>query len=148
MTLTVFQIRRSNDSLSSFPRLVPHAPRPCQDGIITGTVPISISVRGLSTQYTRGHRSNSFCAQDLTELVELRARQRTFDGAYSRTAMSTLGFAITVIRLFDRRFFHSKLPFAFSTVREPQISYSWSHIYNFVRLSVLSELSATSPLAA
>jgi hypothetical protein len=37
----------------------------------------------------------------------LRARQRTFDGAYSRTALGNLGYALTVLRIFDRRFYHS-----------------------------------------
>ncbi|KAI1790523.1 hypothetical protein LXA43DRAFT_890811 [Ganoderma leucocontextum] len=52
-----------------------------------------------------GHRSNSFYADDVNELVEIRARQRTFDGAYSRSAMGNLGYALTVLRLFDRRFY-------------------------------------------
>ncbi|EJF60169.1 hypothetical protein BD309DRAFT_973852 [Dichomitus squalens] len=52
-----------------------------------------------------GHRSKSFYASDVNELVELRARQRTFDGAYSRTAMGNLGYALTILRLFDRRFY-------------------------------------------
>ncbi|KAF8192782.1 hypothetical protein K438DRAFT_1906845 [Mycena galopus ATCC 62051] len=60
----------------------------------------------------RGHRANSFQAADLTELVELRARQRTFHGAYSRTALSNLGFSLTILRLFDPRFHRIGLLFA------------------------------------
>ncbi|KAF8549835.1 hypothetical protein OG21DRAFT_1469509 [Imleria badia] len=53
----------------------------------------------------RGHRANSFLPIDLNELTELRARHRTFDGAYRRTALANLGYAITVLRLFDASFF-------------------------------------------
>ncbi|KAI6002231.1 hypothetical protein F5J12DRAFT_224405 [Pisolithus orientalis] len=53
----------------------------------------------------RGHRASSFSAIDLIELNELRARQRTFDGAYRRTALACLGYALTVLRLFDVRFY-------------------------------------------
>ncbi|KAL1746597.1 hypothetical protein HDZ31DRAFT_81085 [Schizophyllum fasciatum] len=52
----------------------------------------------------RGHRSYSFTASDVNELVELRARQRTFHGAYSRTALANLGYSLTILRLFDDRF--------------------------------------------
>ncbi|OJT03236.1 hypothetical protein TRAPUB_6171 [Trametes pubescens] len=38
-------------------------------------------------------------------IVELRARSRTFDGAYGRSAISNLGYALTILRLFDKRFF-------------------------------------------
>ncbi|KAH8835499.1 hypothetical protein DL96DRAFT_1574479 [Flagelloscypha sp. PMI_526] len=60
----------------------------------------------------RGHRQDSFVAHDVNELVELRARQRTFYGAYSRTALSNLGYALTILRLFDRRFYKIGLLFA------------------------------------
>ncbi|KAJ7858654.1 hypothetical protein B0H14DRAFT_3447120 [Mycena olivaceomarginata] len=64
------------------------------------------------THRYRGHRAESFQAADLTELVELRARQRTFHGAYSRTALSNLGFSLTILRLFDPRFHRIGLLFA------------------------------------
>lgn len=57
----------------------------------------------------RGHRANSFYAIDDAELVEIRARQRTFDGAAFRTAMGNLSYAIVVLKLFDQRFYRSKL---------------------------------------
>ncbi|KAJ6492939.1 hypothetical protein C8R47DRAFT_1120521 [Mycena vitilis] len=60
----------------------------------------------------RGHRANSFQAADLTELVEVRARQRTFHGAYGRTALSNLGYSLTILRLFDPRFYRIGLLFA------------------------------------
>ncbi|KAF9450756.1 hypothetical protein P691DRAFT_809593 [Macrolepiota fuliginosa MF-IS2] len=61
----------------------------------------------------RGHRRASFVASDLNELVEIRARQRTFHGAYSRTALGSLGYALTILRLFDTRFRKVGLLFAF-----------------------------------
>ena len=61
---------------------------------------------------TRGHRTSSFSAVDLMELTELRARQRTFEGAYRRTALANLGYALTVLRLFDVRFYKSKAHWA------------------------------------
>ncbi|KAJ7607337.1 hypothetical protein FB45DRAFT_806856 [Roridomyces roridus] len=59
-----------------------------------------------------GHRAASFRASDLNELVEIRARQRTFHGAYSRTALSNLGYSLTILRLFDTRFHTIGLLFA------------------------------------
>ena len=47
-------------------------------------------------------------AVDVHELVELRARQRTFHGAYSRTALGGLGYGLIILRLFDRRFYRSE----------------------------------------
>ncbi|KAK0457124.1 uncharacterized protein EV420DRAFT_1621180 [Desarmillaria tabescens] len=60
----------------------------------------------------RGHRARSFHTTDMSELVELRARQRTFHGAYSRSAMGNLGYALTILRLFDHRFYKVGLLFA------------------------------------
>ncbi|KAK0477137.1 hypothetical protein IW261DRAFT_1401400 [Armillaria novae-zelandiae] len=60
----------------------------------------------------RGHRAGSFHTTDMSELVELRARQRTFHGAYSRSAMGNLGYALTILRLFDHRFYKVGLLFA------------------------------------
>ena len=44
-----------------------------------------------------------------TVVVEIRARQRTFDGAYGRSALGSMGYALTVLRLFDKRFYNSEL---------------------------------------
>lgn len=41
-------------------------------------------------------------------VVELRARQRTFDGAYTRGALANLGYSLTILRLFDKRFANSQ----------------------------------------
>lgn len=61
----------------------------------------------------RGHRAQSFTPIDLTELVEIRARQRTFEGAYARTALGNLGYSLTVLKLFDRRFYRSMTLYTF-----------------------------------
>uniref|UniRef100_U9SWZ0 DUF202 domain-containing protein n=1 Tax=Rhizophagus irregularis (strain DAOM 181602 / DAOM 197198 / MUCL 43194) TaxID=747089 RepID=U9SWZ0_RHIID len=39
------------------------------------------------------------------EIVELRARQRTFEGAYGRTCLSSFGFALIILRIFDEDFY-------------------------------------------
>ncbi|KAF5326490.1 hypothetical protein D9611_000775 [Ephemerocybe angulata] len=69
-------------------------------------------IRHRETHTYRGHRRNSFVASDINELVELRARQRTFHGAYSRTALGALGYALTILRLFDKAFHRIGLLFA------------------------------------
>jgi len=60
----------------------------------------------------RGHRRHSFVASDINELQELRARQRTFHGAYNRTALGSLGYSLAILRLFDSRFHRIGLLFA------------------------------------
>ncbi|KAG7087731.1 hypothetical protein E1B28_013677 [Marasmius oreades] len=60
-----------------------------------------------------GHRADSLIVpSDLALLVELRARHRTFQGAYARTALGNLGYALTILRLFDTRFYRIGLIFA------------------------------------
>ncbi|KAF9074390.1 hypothetical protein BDP27DRAFT_1317001 [Rhodocollybia butyracea] len=59
----------------------------------------------------RGHRADSFVASDVNELVEIRARQRTFYGAYFRTGLGNLGYSLTILRLFDSRFYRIGLLF-------------------------------------
>ncbi|PWN91686.1 hypothetical protein FA10DRAFT_300277 [Acaromyces ingoldii] len=39
------------------------------------------------------------------ELTDLRAVQRTFDGAYARTALAQLSYAVVILRLFDTSFY-------------------------------------------
>lgn len=70
--------------------------------------PYEAGITLLTIVNTRGHRANSFRAGDINELVEIRARQRTFHGAYSRTALGILGSSLTILRLFDRRFYRSE----------------------------------------
>ncbi|BGP51477.1 hypothetical protein JCM10450v2_007419 [Rhodotorula kratochvilovae] len=51
-----------------------------------------------------GHRRKSWVVEDADELVELRARSRTFDGAYTRTALGNLGYALVVLKIFTAEF--------------------------------------------
>lgn len=51
-----------------------------------------------------GHRRSSFIQEDADELVELRARQRTFDGAYVRTALGNFGYALIILKVFSTEF--------------------------------------------
>ena len=50
------------------------------------------------------HRARSI---DLTndELVEIRAAQRTFEGAYVRTSLSQFSFALVVLKIFTSEFY-------------------------------------------
>lgn len=52
----------------------------------------------------RLHRARSI---DLTndELVEIRAAQRTFEGAYVRTSLSQFSFALVVLKIFTSEFY-------------------------------------------
>ncbi|KAF8982932.1 hypothetical protein BGZ46_000347 [Entomortierella lignicola] len=52
----------------------------------------------------RGHRAKSLNITE-AELVEVRARERTFDGAYWRTAMKAFSMGMVVIRLFTPAFY-------------------------------------------
>ncbi|GAA5827565.1 hypothetical protein JCM5353_001618 [Sporobolomyces roseus] len=52
----------------------------------------------------RGHRRASFIEDDVDELIELRARQRTFGGAYERSALGNLGYALLVLKIFNPDF--------------------------------------------
>ncbi|THV03498.1 hypothetical protein K435DRAFT_827086 [Dendrothele bispora CBS 962.96] len=71
------------------------------------------STRSLLTRLRRGrHRADSYFPTDVNELIEIRARQRTFHGAYLRTALGNLGYALTILRLFNRRFYRIGLLFA------------------------------------
>ncbi|KAF8542676.1 hypothetical protein BDD12DRAFT_728224, partial [Trichophaea hybrida] len=61
--------------------------------------------RNASIRYRfRGHRARSV---ELTqsELVEIRAAQRTFEGAYTRTALSQFSFALVVLKIFTHEFY-------------------------------------------
>ncbi|BDD58066.1 hypothetical protein MPDQ_005315 [Monascus purpureus] len=52
----------------------------------------------------RMHRARSV-ALTAEEMVEVRAAQRTFEGAYVRTALSQFSFALIVLRIFTREFY-------------------------------------------
>ncbi|KAG1873459.1 hypothetical protein C8R48DRAFT_694618 [Suillus tomentosus] len=82
----------------------------------------------------RGHRADSYKPIDVLELSELRARNRTFNGAYRRTAIAALGYALTALRLFDSRFLRigivyvvlSILLFALGYIRARQSQHDFS----------------------
>ena len=46
------------------------------------------------------------------ELVEIRAAQRTFEGAYVRTALSQFSFALVVLKIFTAEFYSIGVLFA------------------------------------
>ncbi|MCJ1241336.1 hypothetical protein MMC14_009340 [Varicellaria rhodocarpa] len=54
--------------------------------------------------HLRLHRARSVVLTD-EELVEVRAAQRTFEGAYIRTALSQFSFALVVLKIFTSEFY-------------------------------------------
>ncbi|CAK7262723.1 hypothetical protein SEPCBS57363_000188 [Sporothrix epigloea] len=52
----------------------------------------------------RMHRARSLILT-AEELVEIRAAQRTFEGAYMRTALSQFSFALVVLKIFTAEFY-------------------------------------------
>lgn len=62
----------------------------------------------------RLHRARSVVLSP-SELVEIRAAQRTFEGAYIRTSLSQFSFALIVLKIFTSEFYsigmyHSRTP--------------------------------------
>lgn len=45
------------------------------------------------------------------ELVEIRASQRTFSGAYWRTAISSFSFSLVILKIFTREFYRVGIVF-------------------------------------
>ncbi|KAG8699769.1 hypothetical protein FRC12_017797 [Ceratobasidium sp. 428] len=70
-------------------------------------------------------------------MVELRARGRTFYGAYARTALGNLGYSAVVLRLFDKRFYRiglmyiilAVLLFLISVIRRRHSRHDFSDYY-------------------
>ncbi|MCJ1225818.1 hypothetical protein MMC12_002467 [Toensbergia leucococca] len=52
----------------------------------------------------RTHRARSVVLTN-DELVEIRAAQRTFEGAYIRTSLSQFSFALVVLKIFTAEFY-------------------------------------------
>ncbi|KAK7924488.1 hypothetical protein PG985_006542 [Apiospora marii] len=50
------------------------------------------------------HRARSVILTN-DELVEIRAAQRTFEGAYMRTALSQFSFALIILKIFTSEFY-------------------------------------------
>ncbi|PWY97620.1 hypothetical protein BCV70DRAFT_48308 [Testicularia cyperi] len=59
---------------------------------------------------------HSYIKLNERDLVDYRAIQRTFDGAYARTAMGQLCYAIVILRLFQDRFFYVGMVYAILAV--------------------------------
>lgn len=60
--------------------------------------------RAADRYHLRLHRARSV-ALTSDEIVEVRAAQRTFEGAYVRTALSQFSFALVVLKIFSREFY-------------------------------------------
>ncbi|KAK4461862.1 hypothetical protein QBC42DRAFT_226357 [Cladorrhinum samala] len=54
--------------------------------------------------HMRLHRARSVVLTS-QELVEIRAAQRTFEGAYMRTALSQFSFALVILKIFTSEFY-------------------------------------------
>ncbi|KAI0014258.1 hypothetical protein F4779DRAFT_612552 [Xylariaceae sp. FL0662B] len=54
--------------------------------------------------HLRTHRARSVVLTT-QELVEIRAAQRTFEGAYMRTALSQFSFALIILKIFTSEFY-------------------------------------------
>ncbi|KAI2624815.1 hypothetical protein GGS21DRAFT_319111 [Xylaria nigripes] len=54
--------------------------------------------------HLRLHRARSVILTS-QELVEIRAAQRTFEGAYTRTALSQFSFALIILKIFTSEFY-------------------------------------------
>ena len=54
--------------------------------------------------HLRAHRARSVQLTP-SELVEIRAAQRTFEGAYMRTALGQFGFALIILKIFTAEFY-------------------------------------------
>ncbi|GBC30394.2 hypothetical protein GLOIN_2v1606190 [Rhizophagus irregularis DAOM 181602=DAOM 197198] len=60
---------------------------------------------------TRSRRLQSLSLSD-AELVEIRGKnQKTFEGAYWRTCLSSFGFALIILRIFEKDFYGIGLVF-------------------------------------
>lgn len=57
-----------------------------------------------SRYHLRLHRARSVILTP-QELVEIRAAQRTFEGAYIRTSLSQFSFALVVLKIFTSEFY-------------------------------------------
>ncbi|KAH8179907.1 hypothetical protein LIA77_01426 [Sarocladium implicatum] len=54
--------------------------------------------------YLRMHRARSVVLTN-SELVEIRAAQRTFEGAYMRTALGQFSFSLVILKIFTAEFY-------------------------------------------
>ncbi|GAA98972.1 uncharacterized protein L969DRAFT_89024 [Mixia osmundae IAM 14324] len=97
----------------------------------------------------QGHRRSSFLTDDISELTELRARQRTFDGAYFRTALGSISYALVILKIFDNSFITigliyvivAGLIFLLSILRRRRSNHDFADVH---RLEVAAELEAAA----
>jgi hypothetical protein len=67
------------------------------------------------------------------ELTDLRAYQRTFDGAYTRTALGQLSYAILILKLFEKDFYWCGLVY---TALAAQLIFIGAYRYNLATSNV------------
>ena len=67
------------------------------------TFPYRASIPKTSTVYASTVPAPSILTPE--ELVEIRAAQRTFEGAYIRTSLSQFSFALVVLKIFTSEFY-------------------------------------------
>ncbi|KAI9303574.1 hypothetical protein BJ944DRAFT_204159 [Cunninghamella echinulata] len=60
--------------------------------------------------YIRGHRRESVLLTE-SELQDLRARQRTFEGAYWRTSLAAFSTGLLILKVFTREFYKIGITF-------------------------------------
>ncbi|CDH51859.1 predicted protein [Lichtheimia corymbifera JMRC:FSU:9682] len=64
----------------------------------------------MEPRMVRGHREQSVLLTQ-TELQDLRARQRTFEGAYWRTALAAFSTGLLILKVFTREFYKIGITF-------------------------------------
>lgn len=67
-------------------------------------VSLTLQRRAADRYRLRMHRARSAVLTS-SEIVEVRAAQRTFEGAYVRTALAQYSFALIVLRIFSSEFY-------------------------------------------
>ncbi|KAI6840750.1 hypothetical protein KC332_g4277 [Hortaea werneckii] len=66
--------------------------------------PLSKTRHASSRYHLRLHRARSVILSP-QELVEIRAAQRTFEGAYIRTSLGQFSFSLVVLKIFTAEFY-------------------------------------------
>ncbi|KAI8059590.1 hypothetical protein BC940DRAFT_313477 [Gongronella butleri] len=64
----------------------------------------------MDTKLVRGHRRASVFLTE-SELQDLRARQRTFEGAYWRTSLAAFSTGLLILKVFTREFYKIGITF-------------------------------------
>ncbi|KAH8920391.1 hypothetical protein BT69DRAFT_1299439 [Atractiella rhizophila] len=82
-----------------------------------------------TTHYFHGHRRYSFITHDVDELTELRARERTFDGAYIRTALGNITYALVILKIFSPSFAPTAILLLISLHRRSHSNHDLADVY-------------------